>query len=203
MAERSFTSIAAALSAAAILSLSLQGCVGTVIGIGATAGTAAMEERGVSGAADDTALRLRINALLSNKDERLWRKVGMQVYMGRVLLTGTVETAEMRAEAVKLAWTAEGVKEVINEIQLTGLAGASGFARDTWISTQLKSALLFDKQIASINYSIETVAGTVYLIGLAQGQRELDRVMNHARGLSYVKKVINYVEIKRPPSNPS
>ena len=91
----------------------------------------------------------------------------MQVYMGRVLLTGTVETAEMRAEAVKLAWTAEGVKEVINEIQLTGLAGASGFARDTWISTQLKSALLFDKQIASINYSIETVAGTVYLIGLA------------------------------------
>ena len=70
----------------------------------------------------------------------------MQVYMGRVLLTGTVDTPEMRAEAVKLAWTAEGVKEVINEIQLAGAAGASGFARDTWISTQLKSALLFDKQ---------------------------------------------------------
>lgn len=203
MAERSFTSIAAALSVAAILGLSLQGCVGTVIGVGATAGTAAMEERGLSGAADDTALRLRINALLSNKDERLWRKVGMQVYMGRVLLTGTVEKPEMRAEAVKLAWTAEGVKEVINEIQLAGSAGATGFARDTWISTQLKSALLFDKQIASINYSIETVAGTVYLIGLAQDQRELDRVMNHARGLSYVKKVVNYVQIKRPPSNPS
>jgi osmotically-inducible protein OsmY len=203
MAERSFASIAAALSVAAILGLSLQGCVGTVIGVGATAGTAAMEERGLSGAADDTALRLRINALLSEKDERLWRKVGMQVYMGRVLLTGTVETPEMRAEAVKLAWTAEGVKEVINEIQLAGSAGASGFARDTWISTQLKSALLFDKQVASINYSIETVAGTVYLIGLAQDQRELDRVMNHARGLSYVKKVVNYVQIKRPPSNPS
>jgi osmotically-inducible protein OsmY len=203
MAERSFTSVAAALSVAAILGLSLQGCRGTVIGVGATAGTAAMEERGLSGAVDDTALRLRINALLSDKDERLWRKVGMQVYMGRVLLTGTVETPEMRAEAVKLAWTAEGVKEVINEIQLAGSAGATGFARDTWISTQLKSALLFDKQVASINYSIETVAGTVYLIGLAQDQRELDRVMNHARGLSYVKKVVNYVQIKRPSSNPS
>ena len=203
MAERSFTSVVAALSVAAILGLSLQGCVGTVIGVGATAGTAAMEERRLSGAADDTALRLRINALLSDKDERLWRKVGMQVYMGRVLLTGTVETPEMRAEAVKLAWTAEGVKEVINEIQLAGPAGATGFARDTWISTQLKLALLFDKQVASINYSIETVAGTVYLIGLAQDQRELDRVMNHARGLSYVKKVVNYVQIKRPSSNPS
>jgi osmotically-inducible protein OsmY len=203
MAEKSFTSTAAALSVAALLGLSLQGCVGTVIGVGATAGTAAMEERGISGAADDTALRLRINALLSNKDERLWRKVGMQVYMGRVLLTGTVEKPEMRTEAVKLAWTAEGVKEVINEIQLASSAGAFGFARDTWISTQLKSALLFDKQVSSINYSIETVAGIVYLIGLAQDQRELDRVMNHARGLSYVKKVVNYVQIKRPPSNPS
>lgn len=195
-------STAAALSVAVLLGASLQGCVGAVIGAGATAGTAAMEERGISGAADDTALRLRINALLSNKDERLWRKVGMQVYMGRVLLTGTVETEAMRAEAVRLAWTAEGVKEVINEMQLADSSGASGFARDTWISTQLKSALLFDKKISSINYSIESVGGTVYLIGLAQDRVELDRVMNHARGLSYVKKVVNYVQIKRPPSNP-
>jgi osmotically-inducible protein OsmY len=202
MTAKSFSSVAAALSMAALLGLSLQGCVGAVIGVGATAGTAAMEERGLSGAADDTALRLRINALLSDKDERLWRKVGMQVCMGRVLLTGTLETAEMRAEAVKLAWQAEGVKEVINEIQLAGSGGASGLARDTWISTQLKSALLFDKQVSSINYSIETVGGTVYLIGLAQDQRERDRVMNHARGLNYVKKVVNYVKIKRPPSNP-
>lgn len=195
-------SIAAALSIAALIGVSLQGCAGAVIGAGATAGTAAMEERGLSGAADDTALRLRINALLSDKDERLWRKVGMQVYMGRVLLTGTVETEEMRAEAVRLAWAANGVKEVINELQLADSGGASGFARDTWISAQLKSALLFDKQVSSINYSIETVRGTVYLIGLAQDREELDRVMNHARGLSYVKKVVNYVQIKRPPSNP-
>jgi osmotically-inducible protein OsmY len=187
---------------AVLLGASLQGCVGAVIGAGATAGTAAMEERGLSGAADDTALRLRINALLSDKDERLWRKVGMQVYMGRVLLTGTVETEAMRAEAVRLAWAAKGVKEVINELQLAETGGAGGFARDTWISTQLKSALLFDKQVSSINYSIETVRGTVYLIGLAQDRVELDRVMNHARGLSYVKKVVNYVQIKRPPSNP-
>jgi len=197
-----FRSAAAALSVTVLLGASLQGCVGAVIGAGATAGTAAMEERGLSGAADDTGLRLRINALLSDKDERLWRKVGMQVYMGRVLLTGTVETEAMRSDAVRLAWSAKGVKEVINELQLADSGGASGFARDTWVSTQLKSALLFDKKVSSINYSIETVRGTVYLIGLAQDRVELDRVMNHARGLSYVKKVVNYVQIKRPPSNP-
>ena len=194
--------MAATASLGVLLGSSLQGCVGAVVGAGASAGTAAMEERGLSGAADDTALRLRINALLSNKDERLWRKVGMQIYMGRVLLTGTLDTEAMRTEAVRLAWSAKGVKEVINEMQIARTGGAVGFARDTWISTQLKSALLLDKQVLSINYSVETVGGTVYLIGLAQDQAEMSRVINHARVMSYVKKVVNYVQLKRPPSNP-
>lgn len=197
-----FRSTAAVLCLTALLGASLQGCVGAVIGAGATVGTAAMEERGIAGVTDDAALRIRLNGLFSGKDERLWRKVGLQVYMGRVLLTGAVETEYMRAEAVRLAWSAEGVKEVINEMQIAQSGGATGFARDTWITTQLKSALLFDKDVSSINYSVESVGGTVYLIGLAQDRAELNRVMNHARGMSYVKKVVNYVQIKRPPSNP-
>ena len=197
-----FRSTAAVLCLTALLGASLQGCVRAVIGAGATVGTAAMEERGIAGVTDDAALRIRLNGLFSGKDERLWRKVGLQVYMGRVLLTGAVETEDMRAEAVRLAWSAEGVKEVINEMQIAQSGGATGFARDTWITTQLKSALLFDKDVSSINYSVESVGGTVYLIGLAQDRAELNRVMNHARGMSYVKKVVNYVQIKRPPSNP-
>jgi osmotically-inducible protein OsmY len=185
-----------------LLGASLQGCVGTVIGAGATVGTAAMEERGIAGVTDDAALRIRLNGLFSGKDERLWRKVGLQVYMGRVLLTGAVETEDMRSEAVRLAWSAEGVKEVINEIQIAQSGGATGFARDTWITTLLTSTLLFDKDVSSINYSVQSVGGTVYLIGLAQDRAELNRVMNHARGMSYVKKVVNYVQIKRLPSNP-
>jgi len=197
-----FRSTAAVLCLTALLGASLQGCVGAAIGAGATVGTAAMEERGIAGVTDDAALRIRLNGLFSGKDERLWRKVGLQVYMGRVLLTGAVETEDMRAEAVRLAWSAEGVKEVINEMQIAQSGGATGFARDTWITTLLKSALLFDKDVSSINYSVESVGGTVYLIGLAQNRAELNRVMNHARGMSYVKKVVNYVQIKRPPSNP-
>jgi osmotically-inducible protein OsmY len=203
MIEKSSRSIGVAVSLAALLGLLLQGCVGAVVGAGATAGTAAMEERGISGAVDDTELRLRINALFSSKDERLWRKIGLQVYAGRVLLTGRADTAHMRAEAVRLAWQAKGVKEVINELQIAESGGASGFARDTWISTQLKSRLLFDKRILSINYSVETVNHTVYLIGLAQSREELNRVTNHARTLDYVRKVVNYVKIKRLPVNSS
>lgn len=203
MIEKPSRSIGVAVSLAALLGLLLQGCVGAVVGAGATVGTTAMEERGISGAVDDTELRLRINALFSSKDERLWRKIGLQVYAGRVLLTGRADTAHMRAEAVRLAWQAKGVKEVINELQIAESGGASGFARDTWISTQLKSRLLFDKRILSINYSVETVNHTVYLIGLAQSREELSRVTNHARTLDYVKKVVNYVKIKRQPVNPS
>jgi osmotically-inducible protein OsmY len=203
MIEKPSRSIGVAVSLAALLGLLLQGCVGAVVGAGATAGTTAMEERGISGAVDDTELRLRINALFSSKDERLWRKIGLQVYAGRVLLTGRADTAHMRAEAVRLVWQAKGVKEVINELQIAESGGASGFARDTWISTQLKSRLLFDKRILSINYSVETVNHTVYLIGLAQSREELNRVTNHARTLDYVKKVVNYVKIKRQPVNPS
>ncbi|MEK9645333.1 MAG: BON domain-containing protein, partial [Alphaproteobacteria bacterium] len=77
-------------------------------------------------------------------------------------------------------------------------------ARDTIISTELKTKLLFDSKVSSINYSIETVDGVVYLIGIAQNREELNRVTNYARNLGYVKKVVSYVTIKKPePLKPS
>lgn len=172
----------------------LTGCIGTAGFTSATIGVAAMEERGLSGTVDDTILRIRINTIFSDNDERLWRKVGLQVHSGRVLLTGALETAEMRLKAVRLVWQADGVREVINEIQITSSNGLAAFARDTWISTRLKSELLFDGKVSSINYSIETVNGTVYLIGVAKDKKELERVINRARALDYVKKVVSYVK---------
>ncbi len=185
------------------VALTLSGCARTLIGAGATAGTVAMEERGISGVADDTAIRLRLNALYSEDDERLWRKIGLQVYGGRVLLTGALDTPEMQSRAVRLAWQADGVTEVINEIEVVKSGGIGGYSRDTWITTQLKSKLLFDKNVSSINYSIDTVRGKVYLIGIAQSRQELDRVINHARSIDYVQKVVSYVRIKRTTDKPS
>ena len=173
----------------------LPGCVGTAGFTSATVGVAAMEERGLSGAVDDTVLRIRINTIFAENDARLWRNVGLQVHNGRVVLTGALETAEMRLEAVRLVWQADGVSEVINEIQITSSDGLAGFARDTWISARLKSELLFDEKVSSINYSIETVKGTVYLIGVAKNKKELERVINRARALDYVKKVVSYVKL--------
>jgi osmotically-inducible protein OsmY len=190
------------LIAGALLALAsaLSGCVGVAVTGGATAATAAAQERGFKGTVDDTVIRARINDLWLQHSTDLFQNVGLQVTEGRVLLTGKVKDPQLRLDAVKLAWQAQGVSEVINEIQVTEEGGIGSYARDTAISTELKSRLLFDKQVSSINYSIETVGQIIYLMGIAQDQAELDRVVNHARNIAYVRRVVSYVKLKDDPT---
>ncbi len=173
----------------------LSGCAGALIGGGAAVGTAAYSERGVDGAARDIKIGTTINARYIDFSQDLAIKIGVEVYDGRVLLTGVAGSEQMRADAVRIAWTVGGVKDVLNEIQLAG-GGGMELARDSWITTQLKTKITFDKEILAVNYSIETVNRTIYLIGMAQSQAELDRVVAHARGIEYVKDVVSHVKIK-------
>ena len=179
----------------------LSGCFAAVLGFGAgtTAMGAAAQERGLKGTANDTVIRARINELWLDHSFEMLQNVGLRVVEGRVLLTGKVRTQQMRLDAVRLAWKAKGVAEVINEIQVTTEGGIVNYARDAWVSTQLRTTLLLDQQVASINYSVETVNGVIFLMGIAQDQTELDRVTNHARSLEYVKKVISYIRLKSDP----
>jgi len=186
----------AALAATAIL---LAGCVTAAVGAGATVGVAAAEERGVGGAATDTKIRATINALWMDRDIEMWRKLGLNVMEGRVLLTGKVDKPEQHEEAVRLAWRAESVKEVIDEIKVTSAGDIGNYARDVQISTELKSKLLLDKHVLSINYAVTTVDQVIYLLGIAQDQEERERVNNYARALPYVKKVVNHVILKDDP----
>ncbi len=179
-----------------VIALLLGGCVGVAVGAGATAGVAAYQERGIEAAAIDLNLEAQIVNLWLQKDETLTLKLGIEAYEGRILLTGVVEDPEMRDEAVRLAWTVIGVKEVINEIQVTSDSGIVDLARDSWITTQLKGKLTLDNKVLAINYAIETVNGIVYLIGIAQSQDELDRVIAHSRTISYVRRVISHVRVK-------
>ncbi len=190
--------IMAIVSIVAIMPI-LTGCVSAAIGVGAITTSAAVQERGLRGGIDDTIIRARINSLWLEHDADMYRLVSLSVVEGRILLTGQVRLPRMRIDAVRLAWKAKGVREVINEIKVTDEGGIISYARDSWISTQLKSKLLFDKKILSINYSIETVNGSVYLMGIAQNRQELNRVTNHARTLKYVKRVVSYVRLKTDP----
>lgn len=182
--------------------LSLSGCVGLAIGAGASAGVAASEERGIRVAANDTAIRAEINNYWLQHNVDMMQKVSLQVYEGRVLLTGVVQSLQLRSDAARLAGQAASVVEVINEIEVADGGGVGEFAQDTWISTQLKARMIFDEQVQSINYSVETVRGIVYLLGVAQSQAELDRVTDIARNLSYVRRVVSYVRLKGDPSRP-
>jgi osmotically-inducible protein OsmY len=178
------------------ISLSLGGCAPAIVGVGASAGVAAAQERGFQGAMNDTEIRLQINDLWFKESISLYSKINLQVQEGKVLLTGNVPDPESRLNAVRLAWKANGVREVINEIEVTDESSLTDSAQDIWIATQLKAKLLVDSQVSSINYSIETVNQVIYLMGVAQNQDELDRVIGHAKNISYVRRVVSYVRVK-------
>lgn len=176
---------------------------GVIVGTGATAGVAASQERGLQGAFDDTVIRAEINRLWLEKSTNLFLDVGLEVHEGRVMLTGAVKNPETRVDAVRLAWQPAGVQEVINEIQVTDQGGLIDLGRDLWIAGELRRKIMFDREIRSINYSIDTVNGVVYLMGVARNAEELDRVIAYGRDISYVKRVVSHVRIQAPPSQSS
>ncbi|MES2729093.1 MAG: BON domain-containing protein [Pseudomonadota bacterium] len=171
------------------------GCGGILLGAGATAGTAAAQEGGISRALSDTEIQALINDKWLKHNVDMFRKLDLTVNQGRVLITGVVQKQEHRVDAVRLAWQVKNVKQVINEIKVANSEGIQGFVRDNWISSQLRTKLIWDKQVQSINYSIDTVQATIYLMGVAQNQRELDRVVEIARTIKGVRGVVSYVKL--------
>lgn len=188
------TSILLASVSLAMTHLAACSPVGLALGAGATAGVASQQEGGIKSAADD----VRIKAMIGDKWFKYkvdtFSKLSTTVDQGRVLITGVVQNLDDRVEAVRLAWQVEGVKQVINEIRVADGEGLPGYVRDKWITTRLRTQLTFEKNISAINYSIDTVQGTVYLMGVARNQAELDRVIGIARTIPNVKEVVSYVK---------
>jgi osmotically-inducible protein OsmY len=176
---------------------------GAVVGAGAEVGVAAGEERGVGGAFTDTKIQADISGMYLNQGFGMFRDITVTVHEGRVDLTGKVKKPEEQVEAVRLAWQAAGVRQVIDDIQVTDQSSLIDYGRDVRIATTLRGQLLFDGSIRNINYSVDVVNATIYIMGIAQDQAELDRVIAHARDISGVKKVINNVILKTDPSRKS
>jgi osmotically-inducible protein OsmY len=188
-----------AAAATLALGLALQGCVGVAVGGAATVGSAAMQDRGVRGAVTDNAIALEINHYWFQKSEKLFSAVQTQIYEGRVLVSGAVTDPDMRAEAIRLAWQAKGVREIINEIEITDEGGLKAYAKDTWAAGELRSRLLFARAVNSSNYSVEVVNGTVYLLGVFTDAAEHDRVLGIARSQSNIRRVVSHVIARDDP----
>ncbi len=182
----------------------LSGCF-PLVAAGATEGAVVVaQERSVGEAVDDAGIYFKIKERYSQKDVNdLLVNVSVKVVEGRVLLTGNVDKPDTQVEAVNLAWQVNGVREVISELQVNDKSSLSNYARDVWISTQIRSRLLLAKHVRSINFSVVTVNQVVYLMGIAQNQDELNRVSNVASTTSYVKQVVSYVRLKDDPRRPN
>jgi osmotically-inducible protein OsmY len=181
------------------LPIALGGCpVAIVGGIAAAggAGYAANQERGVTGTVDDLTIKTNIQNAWLQANPLMQRDFNITAYEGRILLTGTAPNPELKAQASQIASQIPGVRAVYDEIEVMPGQSTWQSVRDTWISAQIRSNLVFNSQVRSVNYTIDTVNNSVYLIGSARSQAELDRATDVARNVPYVKRVVSYVEIR-------
>ena len=157
------------------------------------------EDRSFQTLSADTAITFDINEiLLGEKYRDLFAEISTDAYERVVLLTGTVKFAQNKQRATDLVRGVKGVKRIVNELQVTNDYGIGAAANDLWIETKLKVLLLGTKDIRSINYRWRSVNGTVYVIGAARSQQEMNTVLDVIRKTDRVKKVINHAWV-RPP----
>ncbi|ACT69048.1 putative osmotically inducible protein [Neorickettsia risticii str. Illinois] len=163
--------------------------------IGTTAATVAVtsiQDKGTGEVIDDKAILSRVSGVISSKD--FCKDLTVSVNEGSVLIYGSVRNSTDRVAASKLVWSQEGVREVINEIQVQDKE--ESFAESAWIAAQIKLALLVKSSVKSFSYTVEVIDGTVYLLGVAQSKEEFSRVYDIARRIEGVKEVVSYVRLK-------
>ena len=177
----------------------LSGCVWLAAG-GAVAGVSTVrQERTIGNAVDDVRIKAELDAKLAADSAGLFLRASTTVVEGRVLLAGYVTRPEDRLTATRLAWSINGVRKVDNDMEVTDRSGWLDAAGDFVIQTELAAALLADGSIKDVNYTVDVVHAVVYLMGVGQNQAEVDRVVQHARDQSGVKRVENYVVLKDDP----
>lgn len=183
----------------AVALLASSGCTGALIGAGAVTGYAVAQERSLGNAVDDTTIKFQINERLMSHDERLWTKANLDVLEGRVLITGVVPAAADRDKVTDLAWEVSGVGEVLNELQVAPAGDVESLVRDASITAQIRFKVLTDLDIAAINFTITTVNGVVYLLGIARSDAEHRKLVDHARSVRGVAKVVSHVLVRDDP----
>jgi len=181
------------------LAPALAGCI-ELFGAGAGAvGVAAVQERSFGHAIDDNKINLAITGKFLEASPTIFAAIDAHVVEGRVSLTGSVKNADDRVEAARLVWQVGGVREVQNEVQINDKSGLLDYAHDLKITTEIVSKMLFDRGVSQINYTIETVNGVVYIMGVSRDAAERDRVVQIARNAGGVKRVVNHALLKDDP----
>ena len=171
-------------------------CAQVIIGGATSSSMVIVQERSPKQAAIDILIKAKIEeAMFSNNYEKLFSKVRVIVYESRVLLVGTVDQEDMKEKANTISWGTKNVKEVANYITI-GKNDLIDYVKDTRISLEFRAKLLTDKDISEVNFSVTTENRVLYIVGIAQTDQEINKVMEHASNIAGVKKIINLTYLK-------
>ena len=170
------------------------------VGVLASGGSATMVvaegDRSLGTVVDDATIKLNLSAKFLQSENRLFLDVNSNVTEGRVLLTGLVDTQEIRIEAVRKVWEISGVKEVINEIEVGDKTTLKEYMNDLWINTQVKSLAARTIGLRSFSYNFETIKGKVYIAGITSRPEQLQAIVESTKTIKGVNEIVNYVVIK-------
>ena len=171
--------------------LMFTGCVGiSSTGIFGSGVSIALDPRSIGTQIDDSVMHKRISARLALREKKYLLTVNTKVLDGRIFLTGKIEDPEEKLQITKLAWETKGVRSVRNDIKLKEVFNFKQSAKDLLITTQLRTALIFNKKIKAANYQIDTYKKKIFIYGISLTTNERKEVINEAKEILDVEDVI-------------
>jgi osmotically-inducible protein OsmY len=138
---------------------------------------------------DDTLMQKNLSARLALSNKKYFLTVQSEVLDGRIFLSGKVDEPEEKIKITKMAWETKGVRSVKNAITIKGQSSFKNTAKDILITSQLRSALIFNKKTKSRNYTLETINKNIYIFGIAMDDSEKKEVINEANKIYDVKEI--------------
>ena len=169
----------------------LSGCVGaSSTGVFGTGVSIALDPRSLGTQIDDSIMDKNLEARLLLLNKNYFLSVKTKVLDGRIFITGKINNPEEKLKITKLAWETEGVRSVKNDLKVKEKFNFKQSAKDLLITSQLRTALIFNKQIKSANYNIDTYKKKIYIYGIANSEDEKKEVINEAKQILDVGDVI-------------
>ena len=169
----------------------LNGCIGTSSqGLFGTGVSVAIDPRSLGTQIDDNLMQKNLTARLILNDKKYLLSINTKVLDGRIFLTGKVEDPEEKLKITKMAWETKGVRSVRNNLIIKEEFNFKQSATDLLITSQLRTALVINKNIKSTNYNIDTYKKKIYIYGIAQTKDEQKEVIKEGKAIPNVERVI-------------
>jgi len=174
-----------------LIFLIVSSCVGSASkGVFGTGVSVAFDPRSLGTQIDDSIMQKNLVARLTLKEKSYFLKIKTKVLDGRIFLTGNVDDPEEKLQITKLAWETEGVRSVKNDIKIKEKFNFKRSAKDALITSQLKTAMIFSKNIKASNYNVDTYKKKIYIYGIALTSDEKKEVIDEAKQILDVEGVV-------------